>query len=200
MPYGGVPLNADGLYMSNQIAVRSHHGTGSEYILSFLTYQTFHSTTPVLHWGVRTKDNDPPANGCYTGIRELGVVYYGGSKDWTRSGFQVGVFVPGPADEIGVMIGAVDMCRVWCGVQGTGACHSHAPFWTRSESSRRDVRPQFTQRDIDMWQDNFEEGGISASMRAATWPRTSSGPSRVWCPATRSNRRRQSGGQRRFRG
>jgi len=165
MPYGGKPLNADGLYMNNQVISPfvPITGTGSEYIITFLAYRDLPlDNLQFYHWGVRTKDNDPPANGCYTGLRDDGFVYYGGNKDWIRTGFQVGSKVPGTADEISVSFGSVDMCRVWCGVNGTGACHSHAPILDQMRILHVGTfGPQFTQRDIDMFNDNFPElGGV----------------------------------------
>jgi hypothetical protein len=164
MPYGGRWRETEGLYMNNQVISPfvPITGIGAEYILSFSVYRDLAlDNYQFYQWGVRTKDIDPPANGCFTDLQDQGFVYYGGNKDWFRAAYQVGAFVPGTADEISVSVGAVDMCNVWCGLYG-GVCHSHAPLI----DSVRIVHvgtfgPQFTQRDIDMFNDNFPElGGI----------------------------------------
>jgi hypothetical protein len=138
-------------------------GTGTDYVLSFSVYRDLDLDYLLFYqWAVRTRDNDLPANGCITGLRDQGLVYYGAQKDWFRAAFQVGAFVPGTADEISVAVGAVDMCRVWCGVSSGDQCHSHAPLIDNVKIVRVGTTgPQWTVRDIDLWQDNFPElGGI----------------------------------------
>ena len=55
-----------------------------------------------------------------------------------------------------VALGVIDMCWVWCGVYGTGDCHSHAPLIDNVTVYRiNDSGPQWTIRDIDQFQDNF---------------------------------------------
>jgi hypothetical protein len=59
-----------------------------------------------------------------------------------------------------VAIGVVDMCRLWCGVQGSGSCHSPAPYFDSVEILRVDtVGPQWDVRAIDTYQDTFSANG-----------------------------------------
>ncbi len=166
MPYGGRrPLNPDGLYLNNQVISPfvPITGTGSDYVLSFSVYRDLPlDNLQFYYWGIREKDNDSPVNGCYRSLPLTGYVYYGALKDWFRAAFQVGAFVPGTADEISIVLGAVDMCRVWCGVSAQLPMHTHAPLIDNAKIVRvGTVGPQWTIRDIDLWQDNFPElGGI----------------------------------------
>jgi hypothetical protein len=60
------------------------------------------------------------------------------------------------------------MCRVWCNTFGTGACHSHAPLideWLLERIAT--FGPQYSVRDIDIFQDNFaEDGTLTGTARA----------------------------------
>ncbi len=123
MPYGP---DASGLYMNNEIwsPFVANAGAGSQYRLSLLTYRDLPLDNLQFYiWSIRTQD----AAGCPTTWDNFNFVYYGGQKDWIRTAWEVGSLVPGTATDVQASIGAVDMCTFWCGVYGTGACHSHAP-------------------------------------------------------------------------
>jgi hypothetical protein len=55
-------------------------------------------------------------------------VYYGANKDWLRHVVHLTDLIAPGATQCQVAIGAVDLCPVWCGSQGTGACHSQSPL------------------------------------------------------------------------
>jgi hypothetical protein len=158
MPYGP---NVDGLYMNNEIWSPwiPITGNGSQFRIQFLTYRDLPLDNLQFYiWSIRTRD----VTGCPTTWDNFNFVYYGGQKDWIRTNFDVGNFVPGGALDVQCSIGAVDQCGVWCGIYGTGACHSHAPVIDQFRLVRVDVQgPQWNVRDIDLWHDNFpEEGGV----------------------------------------
>jgi hypothetical protein len=92
----------------------------------------------------------------------------GGGKDWLRATWSIGRFVDPDATHIQVALGVRDMCGSWCGVYGTGACHSHAPLIDDCEVYRVDAQgPRWRGRDIDMFQDNFaEDGTLTGTARA----------------------------------
>jgi hypothetical protein len=164
MPYGP---DANGLYMLNEIwsPFVPITGSGTEFILGLLTYRDLPLDNLQFYvWHIRTRG----ASGCPTTWDDLNFVYYGGQKDWIRSTWQVGAFVPAGALDIAAAIGSYDYCGVWCGIYGTGACHSHAPVIDQVKLQRvATFGPQYTWRDIDMWQDNFPElGGISSTSYA----------------------------------
>ncbi|UCH84137.1 MAG: hypothetical protein JSW50_00155, partial [Candidatus Latescibacterota bacterium] len=74
----------------------------------------------------------------------------------------MGPFIPGSATEMQVALGAWDLCDWWCGIYGSGSCHSHAPLIDQVRVVRIDTQaPLWHIRQIELWQDNFpEEGGI----------------------------------------
>jgi hypothetical protein len=158
MPYGP---NDDGLYLWNEVYSPwvPITGSGDEYRFEFLTYRDLPlDNLQFYNWAIRTRDE----SGCPAVWDDFSFVYYGGQKDWIRTVFSVGSFFPASAVEVQVSIGAYDGCVVWCGIYGTGACHSHAPLFDQVRLVRVDVQgPQWNVRHIDLWQDNFpEEGGV----------------------------------------
>jgi hypothetical protein len=136
-------------------------GAGSEYVLSFLTYRDLSLDDHVFFdWSIRTRNNDPPANGCPTLWSDDWYYGYGKFKDWATMKYEIGGFVPGSADEIQIALRAYDdFCSDGWPLE---TCHSHAPLFDQVRIVRVDTDgPQWTIRHIDLWQDNFPElGGI----------------------------------------
>jgi hypothetical protein len=175
--------NALGQYVANQIwspIIPVPPGFGSEVRLEFSVYRDNPLNTLVFYdWHVRTID----ALGVPGAWRDMNFVYYGG-KDWLRQTQSVGAFLdlpPGPGNSVQIALGVVDLCGDWCGVYGTGFCHSHAPLLD-SVTLIQVVRdgPQWAIRDIDQFQDNFASDGTStgtvrADMAKDILPATSPG-------------------------
>jgi hypothetical protein len=164
VPYGP---DADGLYIHNEVwsPFVPLIGSGNQYRLQFVVYKDLPlDNLQFFTWAVRTQD----AAGCPTVWQDEGYVYYGGHKFWLREWYEVGSFVPGTATDVQVSIGVIDMCRFWCGVSGTGSCHSHAPLFDQVRLVRVDVAgPQWNVRHIDLFQDNFpEDGSVTGYARA----------------------------------
>jgi hypothetical protein len=155
IPYG--PTN--GYYLDNEIWSPwvPITGAGSEYILSFLVYRNLPLNSLVFYmWHVQTK----ATGGCPVNWGDLSFVYYGAGRDWQRAGFQIGSFIRGGADEIRVALGVIDLCSAWGGIYGDCACHTQGPLFDEVKLQRvESYGPQYTYRDIDMWQDNFPEDG-----------------------------------------
>ncbi len=166
MPYGplGWPSGPyEDLYMNNEIWSPwiPMTGSGNSLILQLLVYRDLPLDNLQFYvWSARTKDVS--GSGCPTYWRDDNLVYYGGQKEWYRQRIEIGPYVNTMDTHVQIALGAVDMCRVWCGVFGTGYCHSHAPLVDQVRLVRVDVAgPHWAVRDIDLWQDNFpEEGGI----------------------------------------
>jgi len=174
---GGWPLqgamaygpDANGQYMSNEIWSPwiPVSGTGTSFLIQFLTYRDLPLDNLQFYvWSVRTRDTT--TGGCPTTWRDNNNVYYGDNKDWLRQSLEIGPYMASSLTDVQIALGAVDMCGVWCGSVGTGACHSHAPLIDQARVVRVGVfGPQWTVRDYHLWQDNFpEEGGISATSYA----------------------------------
>ena len=107
--------------------------------------------------------------------RDRGLVYYGNQKDWLVHSEPVGDLLDAGATHVQIALGAWDMCDAWCGIIGSGACHSHAPLLDNVRLLRMDVSgPQWSIRDMDQFQDNFVE--VRVQPRAGcvpTWRPTS---------------------------
>ena len=164
VPYGP---NTDGLYLNNEIwsPAMPCAGTGSRYVLEFDVYRDLPVDNLVFYyWRVRSIQ----AGGCAGVWKTDDLVYRGVDGTWLHHSAEIGHLVDGNAVSIQVALGVVDMCGDWCGVYGSGGCHSHAPLFDNVEVVRESVfGPLFTSRDIDMWQDNFPElGGISPASYA----------------------------------
>jgi hypothetical protein len=161
MPYG----NADGQYLNQSIRSPliqwAGNGAGAFATLRFRAYRDLALDNLQFYtWGVASN-----VAGCIGAFQDRNFVYYGGQKDWIQSDFPFGDLVSPGASDIQIQFGAVDMCGVWCGVYGTGACHSHAPLLDTVEVLRVEVvGPQWSIRDLDLFQDTFaSDGTINAT-------------------------------------
>jgi len=155
MPFG----NADGQYLDNLVISPNIPlvGTGASFSLTFDAYRDLAlDNLQFYQWHVRSI-----VAGCAGGFKDRNFVYYGGQKDWlVQSSQPFGDLVEPGATDIQVSFGALDMCGVWCGVYGTGACHSHAPLIDNVNVYRiATTGPQFSVRDIGLFQDNFPADG-----------------------------------------
>jgi hypothetical protein len=110
------------------------------------------------------------AAGCVGPFRDFNFVYYGDTKSygWANSSggpataMAIGGLVAG-GTALKVRMGANDMCGVWCGVRGTGNCHSHAPLLDNVRVYRVDIfGPTFNNRDLENFQDTFPTDGTDS--------------------------------------
>jgi len=76
-----------------------------------------------VYYGVRSK-----VSGSWKRWNFSNINYYNPTKSWITFGKNLRPLIAAGATDIQVAIGAVDQCPIWCGVQGTGACHSHGPL------------------------------------------------------------------------
>jgi hypothetical protein len=176
MPFG----TPDGVYMNNEIwsPVIPISGAGSEYRLTFDVYKDLPlDNLQFFTWKIRTW-----AAGCPSNWRDRGLVYYGEQRFWgtaftegsgitsraPRFAESIGDLIEPTATGIQIAIGAVDMCGMWCGVFGTGTCHSHAPLIDNVHLERIDLDcPQWRVRHLDLFQDTFAaDGTLTGTARA----------------------------------
>ncbi len=163
VPYG----NAQGQYMNNYaispVIPWVGSGTGAEMV--FDVYRDLPLDNLVFYvWNVRSI-----VAGCPTPWVNRNLVSFGGGKDWLNQVNPFGDLVVPGATDIQVSVGCVDQCGVWCGIFGTGSCHSHAPLIDNIDVYRiATTGPQWSGRDIDQLQDNFEEisGPTAGTARA----------------------------------
>jgi hypothetical protein len=117
-------VNVRDQYIYNTVfspKISTSGSAGSVWEFRFDVYRDLQLNALVFYvWAVRTFD----VTGCPSGWGGDGFVRYGGGKDWLRSTFSIGQYLEAGATDVGIEIGGRDMCGFWCGVYGTGACHS----------------------------------------------------------------------------
>ncbi|MCX5754171.1 MAG: hypothetical protein NTW97_11120 [Candidatus Krumholzibacteria bacterium] len=87
--------------------------------------------------------------------------------DWVYARENVSPFIT--SDTVQVALGAVDMCNVWYLVNGNCAQHTPAPWFDNVRLYRYGtLGPQWSYRDIDLFQDNFpgQEFQLESYVRA----------------------------------
>jgi hypothetical protein len=154
-------VNVRGEYISNEIwsPVMSLSGSsGSDFRIRYTVYRDLPLDNLIFHvWHVRTVDT----GGCPSAWADRNFVYYGDQKDWLITENAIGSKVNvATGAGIQVAIGVLDMCPFWCGIFGTGLCHSPAPYIDSVKVLRIDtIGPQWDIRDIDTFNDNFATNG-----------------------------------------
>jgi hypothetical protein len=154
-------INVRGEYISNEIwspVIPFGASTGSDFRLRYTVYRDLPLDNLIFHvWHVRTIDG----TNCPGTWLDRNFVYYGDNKDWLITENAIGSKVNvNTGVSIQVAIGVLDMCPFWCGIFGTGACHSPAPYIDSVKVLRIDtVGPQWDIRDIDTFNDNFATDG-----------------------------------------
>jgi hypothetical protein len=164
---GAVPYGTpDGRYIDNEIwsPLIPYTGTGDQTVLTFDVYRDMAINTLIYYtWHVRSW-----SDGCPSPWRSVSFGYYGQSRNWVEERSPIGAFIDPGAESIQIALGVVDQCGAWCGVFGTGECHSHAPLFDNVRVDRVDVvGPQYTLRFVDMFQDNFAEDGTLTGVARA---------------------------------
>ena len=135
MPYTprpGSPLASD--YVLNEIwspwiaLTHDIDGDSVETIPNLMVRWDYYRDLPLdnLHGVVLKMRFKTPT--CTEGWQSPGLLYIGEGKDWARYSYDVAPYIPAGATEIQVAFQAVDVCYVYCGLFGSGACHSHAPL------------------------------------------------------------------------
>ena len=161
-------VNVRGEYIANEIwspTMSLLGSSGSDFRLRYTVYRDLPLDNLIFHvWHVRTIDN----TGCPASWADRNFVYYGDNKDWLITENAIGTKINvATGDAIQVAIGVIDMCPFWCGIFGTGACHSPAPYIDSVKVLRiGTVGPQWDIRDIDTFNDNFAtDGTITGTAR-----------------------------------
>jgi hypothetical protein len=105
-------------------------------------------------WQVRKLD---PVTLCPTAWYSLNYVYYGENKDYIFTGQDVSKWIA-TNQPVQLGIGCIDMCEYW----GTTTCncvaHTPSPWFDQVRLLRyKTAGPQWTIRDLDIFQDNFPQ-------------------------------------------
>ena len=109
-------------------------------------------------WHLRNID----ANDCPGQWLDRNYVYYGPDKDYLFITTDVSDLVS--ENRIQLAIGVVDMCDAWYLSYGNCAYHTPSPYFDNIKFQRfKTSGPQFTWRDLDIFQDNFPESEFDLS-------------------------------------
>ncbi len=167
VPYG----NARGQYLDDAIVSPPIPlaGSGPGVEMAFDVYEHMPLDALVVYtWAVRTIS----ASGCPGPWRE-NAFYFPPvvNRRWIRRRVDLRNLIdwgsPAPLS-IQVALIVVDMCPYWCGVYGSGACHTHAPLFDNVALYRfDDTGPAWLVDEAMLFQDTFPPGGaITGPARA----------------------------------
>ncbi|MBN1884485.1 MAG: T9SS type A sorting domain-containing protein [Candidatus Krumholzibacteriota bacterium] len=130
-------------------------------LLRFTTYRDLPTanlvfyTWQVRNWELLTATPDPDDR-CPSAWLDRNYVYYGPDKDYIFTTQDVSDLLTGDPMQVG--IGVSDMCDVWYLVYGNCAAHTPSPWFDNVRVYRyQTVGPQWSWRDLDIFQDNFPE-------------------------------------------
>jgi hypothetical protein len=162
VPFG----NAAGQYLTNEVwsPQIAWTGSGTQAQLQFSVYRDLPLDNLVFYvWQVRSI-----VGGCPQGWVNDNLVNYGDDKDWLESINEFGSLVDPAASHIQISLAAWDMCGVWCGTVGSGACHSHSPLIDNVKVKRIEINgPQWQINSFRLFQDNFAgDGTVTGTVRA----------------------------------
>jgi len=93
----------------------------------------------------------------------LGDLYYWPlARQWDRPVESLDYAVEPGATEVQVSLGVIDLCESWCGVYGSGSCHSHAPLYDDVAVYQVTAQgPLISARSADLFQDTFASDGTT---------------------------------------
>ena len=122
--------------------------------LRFTVYRDLPLSNLVFYqWHVRNI-----VDGCPGQWQDRNFVYYGPDQDYIYLGRDVISDLVGRAITVQIALGVVDMCDVWYLVNGNCAAHTPSPWFDNVRLYRyRTAGPQWSYRDLDLFQDNFPE-------------------------------------------
>ena len=126
-------------------------------LLRFAVYGDLPSDNLVYYiWSLRTV-----IDGCPLGWKDRNYVYYADNQAYNEFVEHIGDLYEGDGtDPIQIRIGAIDMVPYWYPAEGSGAAHTPAPWMDNIRVYRyRTAGPQWTHRDLDIWQDSFPSHG-----------------------------------------
>jgi len=133
-------------------------------IYRFTVYRDLPLANLVFYvWHVRNIDE----SGCPGQWLDRNYVYYGPDRDYIFITTDVSDLIT--EDKIQLALGVVDMCDVWYTAVGNCAAHTPSPWLDNVRFYRyKTTGPQWTWRDLDIFQDNFpeEEFDIESYVRA----------------------------------
>jgi hypothetical protein len=121
-------------------------------LLDFTVYRDLPLPNLVFYqWEIRSF-----TGGCARQWEDRSFVYYGPDMDYIQTTQDVSDLVEG--DTLQIALGVLDMCDVWYLSNGNCAAHTPSPWFDNVRVYRyKTSGPQWSYRDLDLFQDNFPE-------------------------------------------
>ncbi len=159
-------VNSQGQYLNAEIISPLIPLTGTGNRINF-QYWRYHegSLDNLVYavWYVRSV-----VDGCEGEWRGRNFIGFPIQPTWNRITSTIGDLIEPGASHLRIKLGIADLCGFYCGVFGTGACHSHTPLLDNVSVYRVDiVGPVWSTRDIDMFQDTFPVDGTDTGIGRA---------------------------------
>jgi hypothetical protein len=136
-------------------------GEGAQLEIAFDVYRDLTLDGLVFYqWHVRFRDEGL----CPGEWKDRDWVFWNfrNEERWFHHVEPVGDLVDPETTEIQLALGVIDMCPWWCGIYGTGGCHSNAPYFDNVVVRKlRADGPQWMVRDVDLFQDTFAADGTT---------------------------------------
>lgn len=101
--------------------------TANDLVLGFDVYNNL-PLDALVFYTVRARSL---VGGCWGGWKSINFLYYDGNNpdnEWFRQNIPLTALIDLDATQLQVAIETVDMCPVWCGIYGSGTCHTQAPL------------------------------------------------------------------------
>ncbi len=162
-------VNDRGEYISNEIwsPLIPLSGSGTTLNLRYDVYRNLPQDALIYYTTkVRTV-----VSGCPSSWKTTNAFFNGDDNEWfTQTDALGGLVTLAGATHVQVALGVIDLCPAFCGVQGTGNCHTPAPMFDNITVYRVNIAgPQWSVRDIDLFQDAFaSDGTLTGKGRADT--------------------------------
>jgi hypothetical protein len=123
VPYTRDPISNDASdYINNQIWSPELAVNGDTLLVELDVYGDL-AEDAVVYYAVRARFL---VGECWTSWREATDFFFSEEKTWQKHYAKFGINEGATKAQVGV--GVQDMCWTWCGVSGTGECHSHGPL------------------------------------------------------------------------
>jgi hypothetical protein len=123
--------------------------------LKFSVYRDLPYSNLVFYfWNVRSVDT----TGCPTPWEDTGGwIYYSPNKVYITSTHEISSLI-GTYDKVQIGLGVIDLCDLWYLIYGDCAEHTPSPYFDDVRLVRYSIAgPQWTRRDLDIFQDNFPD-------------------------------------------
>ena len=150
--------DAENRFLNNEIwsPIVPMAGTGDIFELHFDMYGDLQQDALVAwQWHIRSV-----LGGCAGNWKDRDSGSFAPQKEWTHRVLTFGDLLEPGAGGLQVALAVIDRCNLWCGIYGSGSCHSHGPLYDNVEVIRIDSEgPVWSMRSQLLFQDTFASDG-----------------------------------------